>query len=74
MKKTNHAATEYTEEGRELGTVTSLMATPGHDILVITSLDREYLLPATDELIVDIDEEAGTLIISPTPGLLEIND
>lgn len=63
-----------TEEGRELGTVTSLMATPGHDILVITSLDREYLLPATDELIVDIDEEAGTLIISPTPGLLEIND
>ena len=62
-----------TEDGRELGTVTSLMATPGHDILVITGLDREYLIPAADDLIVDIDEEADTLIISPTPGLLEIN-
>ena len=63
-----------TDNGRRLGTVTSLMATPGHDILVITGLDREYLIPAVDELIRDIDEETGTLIISPTPGLLEINN
>ena len=63
-----------TDNGRRLGTVTSFIATPRHDILVVTGLGREYLIPAVNELIRDIDKETGALIISPTPGLLEIND
>ena len=60
--------------GQELGRVTSLIATRAHDVMVVTSLDqREYLIPAVQEILVSQDTEAGLLVIDPPPGLLEIN-
>jgi 16S rRNA processing protein RimM len=64
----------FTAEGRSLGRVASLMATGGHDVLVIKDGDREYLIPATDEIIVRLDEQNAKLVLEPPPGLLEINE
>jgi len=65
--------TVVTDKGRVLGSVTSLIATGANDVLVVTGNDGEYLIPAIQEVIVRQDNEAGILIISPMPGLLEMN-
>lgn len=62
-----------TDQGKELGTVTSLIATGANDVLVVTGAEGEYLIPVIKEIIVSQDNEAGVLIISPMPGLLEMN-
>ncbi|MBA3014531.1 MAG: ribosome maturation factor RimM [Proteobacteria bacterium] len=65
--------TVVTDQGKELGTVTSLIATGANDVLVVTGADGEYLIPVIKEIIVHQDNESGILTISPMPGLLEIN-
>lgn len=62
-----------TTKGRTLGRVISLLATGAHDILVIKGGGDEYLVPATNDIIVRIEEQDGVMIIDPPPGLLEIN-
>jgi len=62
-----------TEQGRELGEVTSLIATGANDVLVVSGHDHEYLIPVLQEIIIRQDNEAGILVISPMPGLLEMN-
>jgi 16S rRNA processing protein RimM len=61
-----------TTDGRELGRVSGLLATGAHDVLVVTGRGREYLIPAT--FMTAMDAEAGTIVIEPVPGLLEMND
>ncbi|MBU4261912.1 MAG: ribosome maturation factor RimM [Proteobacteria bacterium] len=66
--------TVVTAQGRQLGTVSRLMATGAHDILVVVDRGREYLIPALDEFVVAIDAETGTITVDLPEGLLEIND
>ena len=63
-----------TTDGRELGRVSGLLATGAHDVLVVTGRGREYLIPAIRELMTEFDDEAGTIVIEPVPGLLEMNE
>lgn len=63
-----------TLEGRELGTVSDLIPSGAHEILVITGTGREYLIPLVDEFVVRKDDISRTLTVSPAPGLLEINE
>lgn len=63
-----------TSLGRQLGTVSRLMSTGAHDILVVTDRGREYLIPALDEFVVAIDTETETITVDPPEGLLEMND
>ena len=63
-----------TSHGRPLGTVSRLMSTGAHDILVVVDRGREYLIPALDEFVVAIDAESGTITVDPPEGLLEMND
>lgn len=63
-----------TEHGRELGRVETLLATGGHDILVVTDGGREYLIPLVDEFLLKVDIVAGLLTVADVPGLFEIND
>lgn len=65
--------TVITDQGRKLGSVTSLIATGANDVLVVTGAGGEYLIPVIKEIIVRQDNEAGLLVISPMPGLLEMN-
>ena len=56
-------------DGEELGRVTEVLSTGANDVDV--SGDRgELLLPATDEVVREIDLETGRMLIEPLPGLL----
>jgi len=63
-----------TDTGIELGEISGLFATKAHDIMVITGAGREYMIPVNDEIITQIDTEAGKVIIAPPAGLLEVNE
>lgn len=63
-----------TEEGRKLGRVDTILATGGHDILVVVGDGREYLIPLRKEFLLNTDTEAGVLTVAEVPGLFEIND
>ncbi|UCD66556.1 MAG: 16S rRNA processing protein RimM [Deltaproteobacteria bacterium] len=62
-----------TEAGQELGRVSKLFSTSAHDIMVVSGAGDEYLIPLEGAIIRNIDEQGGKIIISPPPGLLEIN-
>lgn len=56
-----------TTGGRELGPVTEVLPTGANDVYVTSA----GLLPATEEVIKEIDLEAGTMTVEPLPGMLE---
>jgi len=62
-----------TETGQELGRVTGLFNTTAHDIMVVTGAGQEFMIPVKGDIIRNIDEQGEKIIISPPPGLLEIN-
>lgn len=62
-----------TDQGQELGVVTSLIATGAKDVMVITGRGHEYLIPLVQEMIVSQDDHAKTLVIAPMDGLLDLN-
>jgi 16S rRNA processing protein RimM len=62
------------EGGRELGKVTAMLATVGHDLLVVHGGGKEYLIPARREFMLDTDRQAGTITVADIPGLFDLND
>ncbi|MCB2183850.1 MAG: ribosome maturation factor RimM [Desulfobulbaceae bacterium] len=62
-----------TVDGEQLGKVSDLLSTGAHDILVVKGAGREYMIPALDEFVVEIDEESGTIQVDLPDGLLEMN-
>jgi 16S rRNA processing protein RimM len=50
--------TVVTPEGAPLGVVDSLFETPAHDVLVVLEGETERLIPAVDEIILEVDWEA----------------
>lgn len=60
-----------TREGRVLGTVEEIWPTAAHDLLVVREGTGEWLVPATDAVLVQLDREAGELVVDPPPGLFD---
>ena len=58
-------------DGALLGYLDYIIPTPGHDVYVVRRGEREVLLPAVEEVIVEINLEAGVIKVLPPPGLLE---
>jgi 16S rRNA processing protein RimM len=58
-------------DGAQLGTLTEIMPTAGHDVYVVRRGSRELLLPAVEEVVVEINLEEGWIKVAPPPGLLE---
>ncbi len=63
-----------TDTGLEIGTAKTFLTTKAHDVLVVKGKGVEYLIPVNNEIILRLDEHERTVVISPPPGLLEIND
>ena len=61
----------FTIEGREIGTVTEIIATGGNDVYCISSRGKELLIPAIKDLIESIDLSAGKIIIRSMEGLTD---
>ena len=63
----------YNTAGDFLGTLDSVIPTPGNDIYVLAK-DRsqgagEMLIPAVGEVVVDVDLKSGTMTLDPPEGL-----
>lgn len=56
-----------TVSGRELGPVTEVLPTGANDVYVTEA----GLIPATHEVVKEIDLQAGRMVIDPLPGMLE---
>ena len=58
-------------DGALLGYLDHIISTPGHDVYVVRQGEREVLLPAVEEVIVEINLEEGVIKVLPPVGLLE---
>ena len=61
-------------EGRSLGVAQALMHNGAQEVLVVQGeYGREYLIPVVEEFI-SHREADGALVVTPPPGLLEMNE
>lgn len=61
----------YSEEGEKLGTVSDIFETGSNDIYVMKRGKKEIYLPATREVVKQIDKEAKKMVIHLLDGLME---
>jgi 16S rRNA processing protein RimM len=59
-------------DGVLLGYLEEVIPTPAHDVYVVRLGEREVLLPAVVEVVVEINLQEGYVKVSPPAGLLEI--
>ncbi len=61
-----------TEEGDMLGDIVEVFTPPGaNDVFVVHGSRGELLIPAIEDVVIDLDVEAGRVVIRPLPGLLD---
>jgi 16S rRNA processing protein RimM len=60
-----------TEDGREIGTVTGVIASPAQNVYEVTGEAGKVLIPAVDAFIVARNFDAGEMTVRPIPGLLD---
>ncbi len=58
--------------GERLGRLVRVWETGAHDCYVVDDPQGEILLPATSEVIVDVNLNEGTMQVRPPEGLLEL--
>ena len=62
-------------DGTPLGTVSALHVREVQDLIEVrTTQGRTVLVPFVEELVPEVDEERGTLVVDPPPGLLELGE
>ncbi len=59
-----------TTTGEDIGEITDVFATGSNDVFVVKAEDGEVLIPAVDDVVQEIDLEAGKVTIEAIPGLL----
>jgi 16S rRNA processing protein RimM len=64
----------FLDSGRYIGVLKDIITTGSNDIYVIREGEAEVLIPATYEVIHDIDLENKKMIIREMEGLLDINE
>jgi 16S rRNA processing protein RimM len=63
----------YDTDGARIGEVEDILFTAGTDVLVVRSERGEILIPATRSICVQVDVEAGKVVVKVPEGLLEVN-
>lgn len=61
-----------TEDGREVGRVARIEQSPAHDLWIVADGEREHLIPAVADIVVDVDLAGSHVTIRPPEGLLEL--
>ena len=62
------------DSGEKYGVISEVSQTGANDVWHIKSGEKEYLLPAIDEVIVTVDPENETLEIRPMKGIFDDED
>ena len=60
-----------TTAGREIGAISQVFFSGGHDIWVVREGKKEYLIPVTEEIVRVIDIPGRQIVIEPIEGLLD---
>jgi len=62
-----------TEAGDALGEIVEVFTAPGaNDVFIVHGPRGEVLIPAIADVVIDLDIEAGRVVIRPLPGLLDV--
>ena len=59
------------DTGAVLGTVSDILTPPSHEVYVVRGGGREYLIPAVDEFVKEIDVEGGFIRVRLIEGMGE---
>ena len=61
--------------GGRIGVLRGIIETPANDVYVVDGGGgREVLVPAIEDVILEVDLEGGRIVIDPPEGLMESND
>lgn len=58
-----------TDEGETLGTLVEILETGANEVFVVHGQGGELLLPNIEEVVLNVDLEAGTMLVHLMPGL-----
>ena len=64
--------TVVTDQGKVLGVLADIIATGSNDVYVVKEGKREYLIPALEDVVLDINLDDGFMTVSPPEGLLDL--
>ena len=64
----------YLDGGGYLGAISQIISTGSNDIYVLKNGDKEFFIPATTEVVKEIDLKNKKMIISDMEGLLDLNE
>jgi 16S rRNA processing protein RimM len=60
-----------TPDGTVIGTVSEIFETGSNDVYVVEGSEKEYLIPAIRDVILEVNLEGRKIIIQPIEGLLD---
>jgi 16S rRNA processing protein RimM len=64
-----------TLDGAAIGEVREMIHLPAQDLFAVRRADgREVLIPFVEEIVPEVDLEAGVIVVDPPPGLFELGD
>jgi len=65
--------TVYDTKGQKIGIVTDVLQYSSNDVYVVRDHEKnkEYLIPAVKQFVVDIDVEHKKIVIDPIEGMIE---
>ncbi|MDO8671315.1 MAG: ribosome maturation factor RimM [Dehalococcoidia bacterium] len=61
----------WTSDGRLIGKIEEILTLPANDVYLVRFNGKEVLIPAIEDVVLQIDIESGRIIIEPIPGLLD---
>lgn len=60
-----------TTEGEKVGIVDGIFETPAHDVYVVKNGRSEILIPAVEEIVLEVNVEDGYMVVDLLDGLIE---
>lgn len=63
----------YLITGEYIGKICEIIETGSNDVYVVKKKEREYLIPAIEEVIREVDIKNNMMVIDPLEGLLELS-
>lgn len=62
----------FTDNGQLLGELKDILSTGGTDVFIVSGEEKDYMIPAAREIIVEVNDEEQKMIVKAIPGLLEL--
>ncbi len=61
----------FLKDGDRLGTIVDILQPGANDVYVIKDEEKEYLIPALKDIIIEIDISENKMVIDPIEGMLD---